>query len=173
MESPLPDMGSVYSSVIEVPADDLFGSDGIAGPGGDVIFLCICLPALRPCFDLVFGVRNSIPEDLRDRDIGIMEKLKLAGKYLNQPVKMEGILQRKLDGTVRLGDTVIPGRTIIEFVQNGDWNIGILIQDPQTKQYRIHDMVSGDKVLVEKIEQLQARVRMYKRRDQRGPCPVT
>ena len=92
--------------------------------------------------------------------IGIVEKLKLAGKYLNQPVKMEGILQRKLDGTVRLGDTVIPGRTIIEFVQNGDWNIGILIQDPQTKQYRIHDMVSGDKVLVEKIEQLQARVRM-------------
>ena len=92
--------------------------------------------------------------------IGIVEKLKLAGKYLNQPVKMEGILQRKLDGTVRLGDTVIPGRTIIEFVQNGDWNIGILIQDPQTKQYRIHDMVSGDRVLVEKIEQLPARVRM-------------
>ncbi len=92
--------------------------------------------------------------------IGIVEKLKLAGKYLNQPVKMEGILQRKLDGTVRLGDTVIPGRTIIEFVQNGDGNIGILIQDPQTKQYRIHDMVSGDKVRVEKIEQLQARVRM-------------
>ena len=91
---------------------------------------------------------------------GIVEKLKLAGKYLNQPVKMEGILQRKLDGTVRLGDTAIPSRTIVEFVQNGDWNIGILIQDPQTKQYRIHDMVSGDKVLVEKIEQLQARVRM-------------
>ena len=87
--------------------------------------------------------------------MGIVEKL-------NQPVKMEGVLQRKLDGTVHLNDTVLANRSIVEFVQNSEWNIGVLIQDPKTKQYQIHDMVNTDKVLVEKIEQVQARVRLIK-----------
>jgi len=94
--------------------------------------------------------------------MGIVEKLKLVGRYLNQPVKMEGVLQRKLDGTVHLNDTVLANRSIVEFVQNSEWNIGVLIQDPKTKQYQIHDMVNTDKVLVEKIEQVQARVRLIK-----------
>ena len=79
-------------------------------------------------------------------------------EYINKPVKKEGILQRKLDGTVMLEDTPVPVGSLVEFWKDEKWNVGKIAQNPQTKQLSIIDVVSN-KTMVDKIEQIKARVR--------------
>ncbi|MCR5748095.1 MAG: hypothetical protein K6G03_10340 [Lachnospiraceae bacterium] len=45
-------------------------------------------------------------------------------KYLNTPVKMEGVLQRKLDGTVN--ELPLKDGSILEYMVGKQWNIGFL-----------------------------------------------
>ncbi len=78
--------------------------------------------------------------------------------YMNKPVKKEGILQRKLDGSVMLDDYPVPSGSLVEYWMNDKWNIGKIQQNSQTKQSQIIDTISG-KVHVDKIEQLEARIR--------------
>ncbi|MBQ9302573.1 hypothetical protein [Butyrivibrio sp.] len=79
-------------------------------------------------------------------------------EYVNKPVKKEGILQRKLDGTVMLEDTPIPVGSLVEYWKDEKWNLGKIAQNPQTKQLSIIDVVSN-KTMVDKIEQIKARIR--------------
>jgi len=70
----------------------------------------------------------------------------------------EGILQRKLDGTVMLEDTPVPVGSLIEFWKDEKWNVGKITQNPQTKQLSIIDVVSN-KTMIDRIEQIKARVK--------------
>ena len=63
--------------------------------------------------------------------------------YINKPVRVEGMLQRKLDGSVMLDDTPVPVGALVEFWNNDKWNIGKISQNPQTKQTAIVDVMSG------------------------------
>jgi hypothetical protein len=78
--------------------------------------------------------------------------------YVNKPVRVEGLLQRKLDGSVMLDSTPIPAGSLVEFWKHDKWNIGRVVQDPKTKQNQIIDPVSN-KVVIDKIEQIKARIR--------------
>ncbi len=78
--------------------------------------------------------------------------------YINKPVKKEGILQRKLDGTAMLDNVPVAVGELVEFWKDDKWNLGKLAQNPQTKQLYITDVVSK-KPLLEKIEQVKARIR--------------
>lgn len=86
-----------------------------------------------------------------------MEKIGNIVQYLNKPVKIEGILQRKLDGTVLLNDVSLTEGTLIEYMSSNQWNIGILKRDPSTKQYVIYD--ENGKIVISKIHQIEARMR--------------
>lgn len=78
--------------------------------------------------------------------------------YINKPIKKEGILQRKLDGTAMLDNVPVPVGGIVEFWKDDKWNLGMLSQNPQTKQLYITDVVSN-KTLLEKLDQIKARIR--------------
>ena len=88
----------------------------------------------------------------------VLNMMEIFVEYVNKPVKKEGILQRKLDGTVMLEDTPVPVGSLIEFWKDEKWNVGKIAQNPQTKQLSIIDVVSN-KTMVDKIEQIKARVR--------------
>ena len=88
----------------------------------------------------------------------VLNMMEMFVEYVNKPVKKEGILQRKLDGTVMLEDTPVPVGSLIEFWKDEKWNVGKIAQNPQTKQLSIIDVVSN-KTMVDKIEQIKARVR--------------
>lgn len=81
-----------------------------------------------------------------------MEKIGNIVQYLNKPFKIEGILQRKLDGTVLLNDVSLAEGTLIEYMSSNQWNIGILKRDPSTKQYVIYD--ENGKIVISKIHQI-------------------
>jgi hypothetical protein len=78
--------------------------------------------------------------------------------YINKPVMKEGIMQRKLDGYVMIDEFPVAEGALVEFWQEEGWHLGKLSLDKKTKQSRIIDPV-GNQVLVEKIEQLRARIR--------------
>lgn len=86
-----------------------------------------------------------------------MEKIGNIVQYLNKPVKIEGILQRKLDGTVRLNEIPLNDGSMIEYLYGNQWNIGILKRDPSTRQYGIYD--ENGKIVISKIEQIETRIR--------------
>lgn len=86
-----------------------------------------------------------------------MEKIGNIIQYLNKPIKIKGILQRKLDGTVLLNDVSLTEGTLIEYMSSNQWNIGILKRDPSTKQYVIYD--ENGKIAISKIHQIEARMR--------------
>ena len=88
----------------------------------------------------------------------VMNLLDMFLQYINKPVKKEGMLQRKLDGTVMLEERPVPIGSLIEFWKDDQWNLGKILQNPQTKQFTITDTMSG-KILIDKIEQIKARVR--------------
>ena len=88
----------------------------------------------------------------------VLNMMEMFVEYVNKPVKKEGILQRKLDGTVMLEDTPVPVGSLVEFWKDEKWNVGKIAQNPQTKQLSIIDVVSN-KTMVDKIEQIKARVR--------------
>lgn len=88
----------------------------------------------------------------------VMNLLDMFLQYINKPVKKEGMLQRKLDGTVMLEELPVPIGSLIEFWKDDQWNLGKISQNPQTKQFTITDTMSG-KILIDKIEQIKARVR--------------
>lgn len=88
----------------------------------------------------------------------VLNMMEMFVEYINKPVKKEGILQRKLDGTVMLEDTPVPVGSLVEFWKDEKWNVGKIAQNPQTKQLSIIDVVSN-KTMVDKIEQIKARVR--------------
>ncbi len=86
-----------------------------------------------------------------------MEKIGNIVQYLNKPIKIKGILQRKLDGTVLLNDVSLTEGTLIEYMSSNQWNIGILKRDPSTRQYGIYD--ENGKIVISKIHQIEARMR--------------
>ena len=88
----------------------------------------------------------------------VLNMMEIFVEYVNKPVKKEGILQRKLDGTVMLEDTPVPVGSLIEFWKDEKWNVGKIAQNPQTKQLSIIDVVSN-KTMIDRIEQIKARVR--------------
>ncbi len=88
----------------------------------------------------------------------VLSMMEMFVEYVNKPVKKEGILQRKLDGTVMLEDTPVPVGSLIEFWKDEKWNVGKIAQNPQTKQLSIIDVVSS-KTMIDRIEQIKARVR--------------
>ncbi|MBO6240615.1 MAG: hypothetical protein J6O61_07270 [Butyrivibrio sp.] len=88
----------------------------------------------------------------------VLNMIEMLVEYVNKPVKKEGILQRKLDGTVMLEDTHVPVGSLVEYWKDEKWNVGKIAQNPQTKQLSIIDVVSN-KTMVDKIEQIKARVR--------------
>lgn len=88
----------------------------------------------------------------------VLNMMEMFVEYVNKPVKKEGILQRKLDGTVMLEDTPVPVGSLIEFWKDEKWNVGKIAQNPQTKQLSIIDVVSN-KTIIDRIEQIKARVR--------------
>ena len=88
----------------------------------------------------------------------VMNLLDMFVKYINMPVKKEGMLQRKLDGTAMLDDMPVPVGSLLEFWKDDKWNLGKLSQNNQTKQLTITDPMSG-KVMIDKIEQIKARAR--------------
>ena len=86
-----------------------------------------------------------------------MNRISVGIAYLNRPVKKEGVMQQKLDGTVMMGDEVIPGGTRLEYFVDNEWNYGILHQDAKTKRYSILDW--NGEMKVERIEQIKGRIR--------------
>ena len=54
----------------------------------------------------------------------------------------------------------VPVGSLVEFWKDEKWNMGKIAQNPQTKQLSIIDVVSN-KTMVDKIEQIKARVRSY------------
>ena len=88
----------------------------------------------------------------------VLNMMEIFVEYVNKPVKKEGILQRKLDGTVMLEDTPVPVGSLVEFWKDEKWNVGKIAQNPQTKQLSIIDVVSN-KTMIDRIEQIKARVR--------------
>ena len=86
-----------------------------------------------------------------------MEKIGNIIQYLNKPIKIKGILQGKLDGTVLLNDVSLTEGTLIEYMSSNQWNIGILKRDPSTKQYVIYN--ENGKIVISKIHQIEARMR--------------
>ena len=86
-----------------------------------------------------------------------MEKISNIIQYLNKPIKIKGILQGKLDGTVLLNDVSLTEGTLIEYMSSNQWNIGILKRDPSTKQYVIYN--ENGKIVISKIHQIEARMR--------------
>ncbi|MBQ9304583.1 hypothetical protein [Butyrivibrio sp.] len=78
--------------------------------------------------------------------------------YINKPVKKEGMLQRKLDGTAMLDDYPVAVGSLVEFWKDDKWNLGKLTQNSQTKQLTIVDVMT-QKTCIDKIEQIKARIR--------------
>lgn len=91
------------------------------------------------------------------RIITNIERGKEKINYLHRPVKFEGTLQRKLDGKVYLNDIAVPEGTTIEYMHDGNWEIGFLKKNPKTIGLSIVDG-SGD-VIIETINQVTARIR--------------
>ena len=91
------------------------------------------------------------------RMMNAMSRLDFFINYIHQPVKMEGMLQQKLDGTVRLNEIVIDENTNIEIMTGGEWQIGMLKRNPSTRRFEIQS--PDGKCILEKIEQIQARIR--------------
>ena len=79
-------------------------------------------------------------------------------EYINRPIKKEGLLQRKMDGTVMLDEIPVAEGSLVEFWKDDKWNLGKVSQNIQTKQFFITDVVSN-KTIIDKIEQIKARIR--------------
>ena len=78
--------------------------------------------------------------------------------YISQPVKKEGILQRRIGGPVTLDDEPVSDGTVVEFLKDGEWKMGKIVRSPQTSKYSIVDMYNF-KPLDEIIDQVKARIR--------------
>ncbi len=79
-------------------------------------------------------------------------------KYINKPVKCEGTLQRKLDGTAMLNEYPVPVGSLVEVWIDDKWNLGKIAQNSQTKQLTVIDVIN-QKTIINKIEQIKARIR--------------
>ncbi len=88
----------------------------------------------------------------------VLSMLDMFINYINKPVKSEGILQRKMDGSVMLDDFPVPKGSLVEYWNHDKWNLGKIDQNPQTKQPFIADPLSG-KPAIDKIEQIKGRLR--------------
>jgi hypothetical protein len=91
------------------------------------------------------------------RVISLFDQIKSSIVYLNQPIKMEGVLQWKLDGTVKLNEIAVPENTKLEYLAAEQWNIGYLKRNKETNGFVIVD--DRGKIVVSKIEQIPARIR--------------
>ncbi len=89
----------------------------------------------------------------------IISMMEMLLTYVNKPIKAEGILQRKMDGSILLNNSiVVPNGSLVEYWKDDKWNLGKLIQDPTTKQSKIV-IVANNKVAIDKIEQVKSRIR--------------
>ncbi len=86
-----------------------------------------------------------------------LEQLKGIVEYLNKPVKMEGVLHQKLNGTVTLNDVEMVEGAKIEYLSSDQWNIEYLKRNKETMKYGIFD--DRDNLRIAKIEQIQVRIR--------------
>ena len=90
--------------------------------------------------------------------VGLMDQLKMMSDYISQPVKKEGILQRRIGGNVTLDDEPVADGAVVEFLKGGEWKMGKIVKSPQTSNYSIVDMYNF-KPLDEIIDQVKARIR--------------
>ncbi len=88
----------------------------------------------------------------------VLSMLDMFVTYMNKPVKTEGVLQRKMDGSVMLDDLPVPNGALVEYWNHDKWNLGKIAQNSQTKQPYISDPLTG-KPAIDKIEQIKGRVR--------------
>ncbi len=88
----------------------------------------------------------------------VMNLMDMFVTYMNKPVRLDGVLQRKMDGSVMLEDIPVPAGSLVEYWKNEKWNLGKLMQDPKTKQPCIVDVINS-KVMMDKIEQVRGRIR--------------
>ncbi len=89
-----------------------------------------------------------------------MERVKMLQDYITKPVKIEGIMQQKTDGNVYINDDPVLEGEIIEYLKDNEWEAGRMVYDHNTKQARIVDVINIEKVKVDKIHQVNARIRM-------------
>ena len=89
-----------------------------------------------------------------------MERVKMLQDYITKPVKIEGIMQQKTDGKVYINDDPVLEGEIIEYMKDNEWGAGRMVYDHYTKQARIVDVINIEKVKVDKIHQVNARIRM-------------
>ena len=89
-----------------------------------------------------------------------MERVKMLQDYITKPVKIEGIMQQKTDGKVYIDDEAVLEGEIIEYMTDSEWEAGRMVYDNNTKLARIVDVINIEKIKVDKIHQIKARVRM-------------
>ena len=89
-----------------------------------------------------------------------MERVKLLQDYIIKPVKIEGIMQQKTDGKVYIDDDPVLEGEIIEYMKDNEWEAGRMVCDHNTGHAMIVDVINIEKVKVDKIHQIKARIRM-------------
>ena len=89
-----------------------------------------------------------------------MERVKMLQDYITKPVKIEGIMQQKTDGMVYIDDDPVLDGMIIEYMTDSEWEAGRMVYDNNTRRAKIVDVINVDKIKVDKIHQIKARIRM-------------
>ncbi len=113
---------------------------------------------------LAKAILNATDPDSRFKaDIAVkigtaMDLMDMLVSYINKPVTAEGMLQRKLDGSVMLGNIPIPEGSLVEYWKDEKWNLGRVLIDKKTGKSRVIEPVS-EKVVIDRIDQIKARKR--------------
>ncbi|MBR6160189.1 MAG: hypothetical protein IKQ40_07790 [Lachnospiraceae bacterium] len=89
-----------------------------------------------------------------------MERVKMLQDYITKPVKIEGIMQQKPDGMLYIDDDPVLDGMIIEYMTDSEWEAGRMVYDNNTRRAKIVDVINVDKIKVDKIHQIKARIRM-------------
>ena len=96
--------------------------------------------------------------DMAVRIQTLADNLNMTINYINKPVKHEGILHEASDGKMMLDEIPVLEGSIIEFWKDDKWNIGRLVKDWETHQFKFVE-ISGDDTIDNNIHHLRARIR--------------
>lgn len=79
-------------------------------------------------------------------------------RYLNKPVRQEGILQSRSDRTVQLKNITLESGAQIEYLMDDEWNFGVLRYDENIGKFIIINANNG-KAEIKNLDGIHARVR--------------
>ena len=96
--------------------------------------------------------------DMAVRIQTMADNLNMTINYINKPVKHEGILHEVSDGKMMLDEILVLEGSIIEFWKDDKWNIGRLVKDWETHDYKLVK-IDGEETLEKPIHHLRARIR--------------